>query len=70
MLCTVDESLQFEELRAYDPASGEVLLTRRFILGSSLGYDNDIGIDISIASTQTFHSTKTQNLIWDGKGFF
>jgi len=59
MLCTVDESLEFEELGAYDSASGGVLLARRFLLGTSLG--NAIGIGISIASARTLHSVKTQN---------
>jgi len=49
-LCTDDESLEFEELRAYDLASGMVLLAHRFILGTSLD---------SIASARTFPTRTT-----------
>lgn len=56
---TADESLEFEELGAYDPASGGVLLARRFLLGNSLAVGILIGI--GIASARTFHSVKTQN---------
>jgi len=65
-LFTVDESLEFEELGAYDPASGGVLVARRFIFGTSLGIGT--GSVIGIVSARTFHSVKTQNpnLGWKG----
>jgi len=65
-LPTADESLEFEELGAYDPASGGVLLARRFIVGTSLAVGIHFGI--GIASARTFHSVKLQNPNFGRKG--
>ena len=59
---TIDESLEFEELGAYDSTSGRVLVVGdAFPLGIAITIV--IMVVVVVASARTPHSSKTQTLI-------